>query len=392
MESKDLLQITDNLEEELIKIFRVLHQNPELSNEEFETTSMIKKLLNDAGIEILNTNLKTGVIAKITGKDQGPVIAIRCDIDALPIEEETTLEYKSKINGKMHACGHDFHTAAILGAAYLLKREQNLLNGTVKFIFQPGEESGDGAIKVLNTGLLSDVSVIFGIHSIPDARVGTIAVKDGAMTAAVDRFEINILGVGSHAARPEKSVDPIIIAANIMAALQTIVSRNISPKDKALLSITHIEAGNTWNVIPESAYMEGTVRTLSEHIRELIPKRMEGIIKGIANAYGGSASLSWHSGSPATNNDDDWTDFSIKLAKNMNFRVKKMSMGLEGEDFAYYQKTHKGVFITVGTGISHAHHHPKFMVDEKALINASRYFASIGKESINQLLIYNTEV
>lgn len=385
MENKDLCRITSNLEDELIKVFKYLHKNPELSNEEFKTTDYIKKLLKNAEIEILDTNLKTGVIARISGNDKGPVVAVRCDIDALPIEEETTLDYKSNNEGIMHACGHDFHIAVILGAAYLIKQEEKNLNGTVKFIFQPGEESADGAVNVLKTGVLSDTDVVFGIHCTPDAKVGVVALKDGAMTAAVDRFEIEVQGVGSHAARPEKSVDPIVIAANIMAALQTIVSRNISPKDKALLSITHIEAGNTWNVIPESAYMEGTVRTLNEHIRELIPKRMEGIINGIASAYGGSAHFSWHRGSPATDNDEDWTDFCIKLAKDDGFKVKKVSMGLEGEDFAYYQKKLKGVFITIGTGISHAHHHPQFMIDPKAIIESSRYFAEIAQKALCEL-------
>ena len=371
MINTNLLTILENLEEELIGLFHEFHRHPELSNEEFETTKKIKELLGQVDIEVLDLPLKTGLVAQVKGNPNGPVVAIRCDIDALPIIEETSLSYKSLSNGKMHACGHDFHTAVVLGAAYLVKKYQGSLIGTVKFIFQPGEESGDGAEKIISTGALDDVDAIFGIHNVSDFEVGVMGLKEGAMTAAVDRFEIKITGVGSHAAKPEKSIDPIIISTNIINALQTIVSRNISPTDKALLSVTHVESGNTWNVIPETAYIEGTVRTLDEHTRELIPERMKALVEGIAKSYGGNAELIWHSGSPATKNDEEWTNFASKLGRIMGYDVKRITMGLEGEDFAYYQKGIPGVFIVVGTGISEAHHHPEYTVDEKAIIKLS---------------------
>lgn len=389
MINTNLLTILENLEEELIGLFHEFHRYPELSNEEFETTKKIKELLGQVDIEVLDLPLKTGLVAQVKGNPNGPVVAIRCDIDALPIIEETSLSYKSLSNGKMHACGHDFHTAVVLGAAYLVKKYQGSLIGTVKFIFQPGEESGDGAEKIISTGALDDVDAIFGIHNVSDYEVGVMGLKEGAMTAAVDRFEIKITGVGSHAAKPEKSVDPIIISTNIINALQTIVSRNISPTDKALLSVTHVESGNTWNVIPETAYIEGTVRTLDEHTRELIPERMKALVEGIAKSYGGNAELIWHSGSPATKNDEEWTNFASKLGRIMGYDVKRITMGLEGEDFAYYQKEIPGVFIVVGTGISEAHHHPEYTVDEKAIIKCSRYFARLAECALKKIVDKN---
>ena len=389
MINTNLLTILENLEEELIGLFHEFHRDPELSNEEFETTKKIKELLGQVDIEVLDLPLKTGLVAQVKGNPNGPVVAIRCDIDALPIIEETSLSYKSLSNGKMHACGHDFHTAVVLGAAYLVKKYQGSLIGTVKFIFQPGEESGDGAQKILATGVLDDVDAIFGIHNVSDYEVGVMGLKEGAMTAAVDRFEIKITGVGSHAAKPEKSVDPIIISTNIINALQTIVSRNISPTDKALLSVTHVESGNTWNVIPETAYIEGTVRTLDEHTRELIPERMKALVEGIAKSYGGNAELIWHSGSPATKNDEEWTNFASKLGRIMGYDVKRITMGLEGEDFAYYQKEIPGVFIVVGTGISEAHHHPEYTVDEKAIIKCSRYFSRLAESALKKIVDKN---
>ncbi|MBZ0313017.1 amidohydrolase [Clostridium butyricum] len=389
MINTNLLTILENLEEELIGLFHEFHRYPELSNEEFETTKKIKELLGQVDIEVLDLPLKTGLVAQVKGNPNGPVVAIRCDIDALPIIEETSLSYKSLSNGKMHACGHDFHTAVVLGAAYLVKKYQGSLIGTVKFIFQPGEESGDGAQKILSTGVLDDVDAIFGIHNVSDYEVGVMGLKEGAMTAAVDRFEIKITGVGSHAAKPEKSVDPIIISTNIINALQTIVSRNISPTDKALLSVTHVESGNTWNVIPETAYIEGTVRTLDEHTRELIPERMKALVEGIAKSYGGNAELIWYSGSPATKNDEEWTNFASKLGRIMGYDVKRITMGLEGEDFAYYQKEIPGVFIVVGTGISEAHHHPEYTVDEKAIIKCSRYFSRLAESALKKIVDKN---
>lgn len=381
-----LLEKMDNLEEELINLYHIFHSNPELSNEEFETTDMIKKLLKEVDIDIINTDLKTGLIAEIKGNPNGPVIALRCDIDALPIKEETSLSYKSKNIGKMHACGHDFHMATIIGAAYLIKKNQHDLRGTVKFIFEPSEESANGAKKIIETGALEDVEVIFGLHNVPNLDVGIMGIKSGAMTAAVDRFEIKIFGIGSHAAKPEKSVDPIIISSNIINSLQTIVSRNISPMNEALLSITHIESGNCWNIIPDYSYMEGTVRTLDSETRKLIPSRMKNIINGIAQSFGGQAEFIWHSGHPATTNNKEWVEIAGDIGKRLGYKVTENSMGLEGEDFAYYQENIPGAFIIFGIGKNYAHHHPKFSINENSIISCSRYFANLSEEALSILV------
>ncbi|WP_000200901.1 amidohydrolase, partial [Bacillus cereus] len=223
-----MTSITNQFIEKLISIRRHLHQYPELSYKEFETTKAIQNWLNEANITIIHSNLTTGVIAEISGNKNGPTVALRADIDALPIHEETNLSYASKNPGKMHACGHDFHTASILGAAYLLKENESSLNGTVRFIFQAAEERGDGARKVIEDGHLQNVQAIFGMHNKPDLPVGTIGIKDGPLMAGVDRFEIEIKGIGTHAAVPDAGVDPIVASSQIVMALQTIVSRNIS--------------------------------------------------------------------------------------------------------------------------------------------------------------------
>lgn len=386
MSSKRLIEIIENLDVELINLYHDLHEEPELPHEEFKTTALIKELMEEVDIKVLDLPIETGLVAEVKGNPNGPVVALRCDIDALPILEETSLPYKSKIDGKMHACGHDFHTVVMIGAAYLVKKYQPSLIGTVKFIFQPAEETGDGAQEILKTGVLDDVDVIFGVHNVPDEEVGVLGIKSGAMTAAVDRFRIDIQGVGTHAGKPHQGIDPIIIASTIVTSLQTIVSRNINPLNEGLLSITHIEGGNTWNVIPDTAFLEGTVRTMNNETRELVPKRMKAIAEGIAESFGGSMKMSWHSGSLATNNDEEWSEFATTVAERSGYNVKKISMGLEGEDFAYYQEKIPGVFIIVGTGKSFAHHHPKFKISETAIIDCARYFAKLSECALKQLL------
>jgi len=373
------------LENELIDIFKWFHRHPELSYEEFETTKHIKELLQIANIEVLNLPLETGLVAQIKGKNKGPVVAIRCDIDALQINEETELDYKSIYKDKMHACGHDFHITSVLGAAFILKEHENELSGTIKLLFQPAEESSLGALKVIESFVLDDVDAIFGLHSSPNVPVGTVGIKEGSVTAAVDKFEIEIKGKGCHAASPNEGTDPIVIAAQLISSIQSIVSRNLDPFSQGLVSVTHITSGNTWNVIPSTAFLEGTVRTLDKDIRKLIPERLEELSINIAKAFRATANFRWFEGPPATNNDVKWAEFSSRVAKENNLIVEKPRETLGGEDFAFYQENIKGVFIKIGTGESCPLHHPKFKVETKALVCASTYLADLAKKALEQL-------
>ncbi|MDM5155790.1 M20 peptidase aminoacylase family protein [Bacillus sp. DX1.1] len=385
MKAIHLQNETIDLTEKLISIRRHLHQFPELSYEEIETTKSIKNWLEKADITIIDSNLKTGVIAEISGNKNGPVVALRADIDALPIHEETGLPYASQIPGKMHACGHDFHTSSIIGAAYLLKEKEASLNGTIRLIFQPAEESGGGASKVIKSGHLQNVKAIFGMHNKPDLPVGTIGIKDGPLMAGVDRFEIEIKGVGTHAAVPDAGVDPIVASSQIVMALQTIVSRNVSSFHNAVVSVTNIHSGNTWNVIPEKATLEGTVRTFQDETRQRIPELMDRIIKGVAAALGVETKLHWYPGPPSVHNNTELTELSIGIAQQMGLQVVSPKPSMAGEDFSFYQQEIPGSFVFMGTEGTHEWHHPSFTLDEKALPISAQYFALLAEEAINKL-------
>lgn len=377
MNEQDIFQkITDE--------FYWFHRHPELSYEEVETTKRLREDLAAAGIEVLDLPLKTGLVAKV-GTGEAPFIALRCDIDGLPIQEESGLNYASEHAGRMHACGHDFHISTVLGSAYLLKAQEKDLHGTVYLIFQPAEEAPGGARKVMETGVLKDVQAIFGLHTSPIYDVGTLGIRSGAVTASVDKFTVTFHGKGTHAAHPERGIDPIVMAASFVTAAQSIVSRNIDPAHPGLVSITHIESGNTWNVIPESSWLEGTVRCLTAEDRKLIKKRIYELAEGQAASFGGHAELTWYAGPPATDNTPDWTDFAIEVAKEAELDVVPAPVNLAGEDFAYYQEEIPGVFVLVGTGKSPANHNPKFHVDPAALGPAARYMARLAVEAFARL-------
>lgn len=377
MNEQDIFQkITDE--------FYWFHRHPELSYEEVETTKRLREDLAAAGIEVLDLPLKTGLVAKV-GAGEAPFIALRCDIDGLPIQEESGLAYASEHAGRMHACGHDFHISAVLGSAYLLKAKERELRGTVYLIFQPAEEAPGGARKVMETGVLKDVQAIFGLHTSPLYDVSTLGIRSGAVTASVDKFTVTFHGKGTHAAHPERGIDPIVMAASFVTAAQSIVSRNIDPAHPGLVSITHIESGNTWNVIPESSWLEGTVRCLTAEDRKLIKKRIYELAEGQAASFGGHAELTWYAGPPATDNTPDWTDFAIEVAKEAGLNVVPAPVNLAGEDFAYYQEEIPGVFVLVGTGKSPANHNPKFHVDPAALGPAARYMARLAVEAFARL-------
>lgn len=372
------------LEQKLTGFFEELHMHPELSYEEYETTERIKRELAAAGIEILQIPLKTGVTAIVRGAKPGKTYGLRCDIDALPIEEETDLPYKSKTPGKMHACGHDFHTAAVFGAALLLQERKEELQGTVKILFQPAEESSHGAETVLETGVLSDVTAIFGLYTAAYLPVGTLGIRAGSVMAAVDRFELNITGTGCHGGHPDEGVDTILVAASVIQAFQSIVGRNLNPFHTGVVSVTRINGGNTWNVIPDKVELEGTVRSMEKDDRIFIERRMREIAEHTAAAYGANAELLWYPGPPATVNEKAWSAFAQKVAEESGFEVVPQRNSTGGEDFAFYLEKIPGCFINVGTGVGYPNHHPKFYADEAALTPAAEYLEKLLVEALRQ--------
>ncbi|NSC34120.1 amidohydrolase [Roseburia intestinalis] len=372
------------LEQKLTGFFEELHMHPELSYEEYETTERIKRELAAAGIEILQIPLKTGVTAIVRGAKPGKTYGLRCDIDALPIAEETDLTYKSKTPGKMHACGHDFHTAAVFGAALLLQERKEELQGNVKILFQPAEESSHGAETVLETGVFSDVTAIFGLHTAAYLPVGTLGIRAGSVMAAVDRFELNITGTGCHGGHPDEGVDTILVAASVIQAFQSIVGRNLNPFHTGVVSVTRINGGNTWNVIPDKVELEGTVRSMEKDDRIFIEKRMREIAEHTAAAYGANAELLWYPGPPATVNEKAWSAFAQKVAEESGFEVVPQRNSTGGEDFAFYLEKIPGCFINVGTGVGYPNHHPKFYADEAALTPAAEYLEKLLVEALRQ--------
>lgn len=372
------------LEQKLTGFFEELHMHPELSYEEYEKTERIKRELAAAGIEILQIPLKTGVTAIVRGAKPGKTYGLRCDIDALPIAEETDLTYKSKTPGKMHACGHDFHTAAVFGAALLLQERKEELQGNVKILFQPAEESSHGAETVLETGVFSDVTAIFGLHTAAYLPVGTLGIRAGSVMAAVDRFELNITGTGCHGGHPDEGVDTILVAASVIQAFQSIVGRNLNPFHTGVVSVTRINGGNTWNVIPDKVELEGTVRSMEKDDRIFIEKRMREIAEHTAAAYGANAELLWYPGPPATVNEKAWSAFAQKVAEESGFEVVPQRNSTGGEDFAFYLEKIPGCFINVGTGVGYPNHHPKFYADEAALTPAAEYLEKLLVEALRQ--------
>jgi amidohydrolase len=367
----------------LTEIRRELHRYPELSNEEFETTERIRRWLEAAGIHIAEYPLRTGVIAEVGGRHGGPVIGLRADIDALPIQEETGLSFASAIPGKMHACGHDFHTASLIGAAYLLKEREEELNGTVRLFFQPAEEKAAGARQVIESGALENVRAIFGLHNKPDLPVGTIGIKQGPIMAAADGFKVEVQGKGSHAAVPEAGIDPIVIAAHIITALQSIVSRNVSALDSVVISVTKLHSGSTWNVIADKAVLEGTVRTFDEEVRSHVLARFDLVVEGVAAAFGASAAVRWIEGPPPAINDETLAELAWQEAEHLGLLPVVPAPSPAGEDFAVYQKHVPGLFVFLGTSGSQEWHHPAFDLDERALPVAADYLAGIAVRALD---------
>lgn len=375
-----LIQQHQSLADFLQAFRRERHRYPELSGEEVKTTAKIREVLTQHHIDILDLPLKTGLVAEIKGEKAGKTVILRSDIDALPINEESGVPFSSLNPGVMHACGHDFHLSAALGAAILLKQHQADLQGTVRILFQPAEETGVGALAVIESGALENADVIFGLHNDPTLPVGVLGTKPGALTAGVDRFDIRIAARGAHAARPHDGKDPIIVLSHIINTAQSVISRNLPSQENAVLSITHVASGNTWNVIPDSAYLEGTVRTFSQSARTLIEQRLRTLLQGIAAAFEVDIELGWYAGPPSVMNAPEWVDFTLTTAESVGFHTQRVEASPIGEDFAFYQQQIPGVFVMVGSGGPYALHHPKFKVDDSVLFPSAFYLYQLARD------------
>ncbi len=360
--------------DKLIQTRHYLHRHPELSGQEYQTTIFLKNYLEDLEIRILDSNLKTGLIAEI-GSGQ-PIIALRADIDALPIFEQTNLSYSSQNPGVMHACGHDFHQTSLLGAAELLKAMEEDLRGTIRLIFQPAEETSCGALEVIETGYLDDVKAIVGFHNMPQLKANQIALKPGAMMAGVEKFKVEVEGISSHAARPDLGVDTVITLTSMVQALQVLVARTVSPFEANVLSITHIEAGTTWNVLPQNGFFEGTIRSFSPSSQKKLKEDFIKIVENTAENFGARVSITWDQTPPVTYNDPDLTELLFENSKTFA-EVVEARPSTAGEDFAFYQEKIPGVFAFIGSnGADTAPdlHHDTMTIDDEAFKVSVPYY------------------
>ena len=371
-------------ENRLIEVFKWLHRHPELAMEERQTTAYLRSILAEHGVRMLDTGLETGLIA-VLGTGKGPTIALRADMDALPVREETGLPYASECPGVMHACGHDFHMACMLGAALLLKERENDLPGTVKVIFQPSEEVNRGAELMIATGLLDDVRLFLSGHTYPLYSAGTLGIRPGPVMATADRFLIRIRGKGCHAAQPENGTDPIPAMAAVISAVQTIVSRRTDPFASAVVSITRAEAGTTWNVIPETAVLEGTVRTMTAEVRDRIRQSLEQVATDTARAFGCEAAMEYECGPDPVINEQGVCLRAETVARRTGLQVEVNPPAMIAEDFSEYLKIAPGAMFRIGTGGGYDNHHPAFTADPAALCPAARFFAALAEEELTRL-------
>lgn len=376
--------VAQSLSDRLIAIRRELHQHPELSLEEVETTARLRRWLTEAGIRILDLPLATGLVAEVGGMQPGPTIAIRTDIDALPIPEQTGLDFASLTAGKMHACGHDFHMATVLGAALLLKAEEASLQGTVRLFFQPAEEVGAGARLLIEAGAMEGVAAVFGAHNKPDLAAGLIGITEGPLMSAVDSFQIEVTGVGGHGALPHTTKDPVVASAAIIMSLQAIVSRWASPQEAAVVSVTTVRAGEgAHNVIPDRVTLKGTIRTFNPAVHEGVKARLAEIAESVARAHGCSVSISYPLlGLPSVTNHPAAVAVAHRACEALGLPVAEAVPTLASEDFSLYQVEAPGCFVWIGTGCAFDWHHPEFQVDESAIHRGAAYFAEVAVEAL----------
>lgn len=373
--------------DELTSLFERLHQIPERSLHEVETTKVIREALGGIeGVELLDLGLPTGVLARIRGSAGGPAVGLRADIDALPIREESGLPYASA-NGNMHACGHDFHTAALIGAARELAERRDELAGTVYLLFQPAEEDDHGARRVVAAGVLQPLGIsrFFGLHVDPGLPTGVVSIPDGALSASVDRIAIRVGGRGSHAARPQLGRDPIVAASRLVGDLQEVISRTVDPFEPAVLSVTRISGGTSWNIIPEDAELEGTVRTMSPAVRDAIRSEVQARVDALV-AEGYDASLDWETCCPPVINEHELAGPARAAARDAGLELGSFVPSMGGEDFSELYAVTPGVFAHVGVGCEHPLHNPHFVADEAALPVAVRLHVTWAIATLRELV------
>ncbi|MFV0557174.1 MAG: amidohydrolase [Enterococcus sp.] len=374
--------MSDEFYQKLTALRQHLHQHPELSLQEYQTTDLIKEKLQALGIPLVATNLKTGVVAEL-GPDTGITIGLRADIDALPITEATTLTYRSLNPGVMHACGHDFHTASLLGAAALLKQAEHQLTGKIRFIFQPAEENFSGAKLVIADGHLNGLDALVGLHNNPSIPIGSFGIREQQVMASVDRFTIKIKGAGSHAASPHLGSDPIVTASQLISQAQAFIPRHVNANQAAILSFTQIHAGTTWNVIPEEVFIEGTLRTYDKTVRKDLKQLIDNLVEKLPAIYQQTGTIDWISGPPALHNDAQLTK---RIRENLQTfaQVIEPPASLGGEDFAFYQKHVPTFFALVGAGSQYPLHHPAFTIDDRALVFGVEFYYQAALTLIQQ--------
>jgi amidohydrolase len=379
----------DAIAPEIIDIRRDIHMYPEQGFEVYRTAALVAEKLRAWGIHVQENIGKTGVVGDIEGNYPGPTIALRADMDALPIQENGTVPYKSKNDGTMHACGHDGHTAILLGIAKVLSDKRELLHGRVRFIFQPSEEKDGGATYMIDDGCLEGVDEIYGIHLWNYSEFGEIGSIPGTILAATDSLNFIVKGIAGHGAMPQGTVDAIVVSANLINALQTIVSRNVDPLQNAVVTIGTIHGGDNHNVIASSVKMDGTIRTFSQEISTLIKKRIQQITKGIETTFGGTIEVKIEKGYPATVNDPKLFEKLMTAAKGIvGDGARKITPFMGGEDFAYYAKNVPGCFFFIGSsplGVSPGtipHHCSHFDFDERALLVGASVLLELVENSL----------
>ncbi len=370
---------------------RDIHENPELMYDVHRTAAFVADRLREFGCDEVATGLgKTGVVGVIKGKKPAgkgdvKVIGLRADMDALPIEEATNLPYASKTPGLMHACGHDGHTAMLLGAARYLAETRNFAGDAV-VIFQPAEEGGAGAAAMIKDGLMDRFGIeqVYGMHNGPGIPVGSFAIRPGPIMAATDSIDIKIEGLGGHAARPHKCIDSVLVGAQLITALQSIVSRTVDPLDSAVISICEFHAGNARNVIPQTAELRGTVRTLTAETRDLVAKRVREVVDGVAQMTGAKIDLVYERGYPVTLNHPAQTEVATRIAQEIAgaTNVQEMPPMMGAEDFSYMLEARPGAFIFCGNGDSAGLHHPAYNFNDEAIVYGTSYWIKLVENTL----------